>query len=348
MQAVSARSYSRNSGRTCALSVTGKPGYRRSTTAPIRSSCAGFTYELTSATVSVSTPDSTRSRTIPSTCCSSTATSVLPRASMRSTASRVSASEAGGSGLIMMIQPASGPGVWERARCRICLKPCVVIRPTRAPLDSSTAFVATVVPWTTLPRSAGAIPAASQIRLTPVSTPCEGSEGVEGVFTRHWRWSESSTRNRSVNVPPTSTPSRYANAVPFLDDAFVREALARLRVHSELLQHCVRIGAHGPAGGLADRTGRPAQLGDHPRHGDLPVDLIRERHEQLALAEMRVLVDVLGGVDRGADDAALVDELVELLGRVLRREGADDLVQQVLVLAARVVGGEALVLPQLR
>ena len=51
------------------------------------------------------------------------ATTVLPRASIRSTASRVSASEAGGSGLIMMIQPASGPGVCERARWRICLKP---------------------------------------------------------------------------------------------------------------------------------------------------------------------------------------------------------------------------------
>ena len=47
----------------------------------------------------------------------------------------------------MMIQPASGPGVCERARCRICWKPCVVISPTRAPFDSSTAFVATVVPW---------------------------------------------------------------------------------------------------------------------------------------------------------------------------------------------------------
>ena len=35
---------------------------------------------------------------------------------MRSTASRVSASEAGGSGFCMMIHPASGPGVCERAR----------------------------------------------------------------------------------------------------------------------------------------------------------------------------------------------------------------------------------------
>ena len=146
MQAVSARSYSRNSGSTSDESVMGKPGYSRSTISPIWRSCAPFTYELIRATVRVSTPDSTRSRTTLSTCSTSTGTIDSPRASIRSTASRVSASEAGGSGLIMMIHPASGPGVCERARCRICWKPTVVISPTRAPFDSSTAFVATVVP----------------------------------------------------------------------------------------------------------------------------------------------------------------------------------------------------------
>jgi MFS family permease len=60
-------------------------------------------------------------------------------------------------------------------------------QPHAGALDSSTALVATVVPWTTLPRSAGEIPAASQMRATPVSTPCDGSEGVDGVFTRHCR-----------------------------------------------------------------------------------------------------------------------------------------------------------------
>ena len=78
--------------------------------APICSSCAGFTYELMSATVSDSMPDSTRSRTISSTCASSTGTTTSPRASRRSTASRVSASDAGGSGLIMMIQPGERAG----------------------------------------------------------------------------------------------------------------------------------------------------------------------------------------------------------------------------------------------
>src|SRR6202008_4783945 len=88
--------------------------------------------------------------------------------------SRVPASEAGGSGLTMMIQPASGPGVCERARWRIWPKPWVVIRPTRAPLDSSTALVATAVPWTTLPRAAWGGDASG--------AACGGTLRVRGVF----------------------------------------------------------------------------------------------------------------------------------------------------------------------
>ena len=111
----------------------------------------------------------------------------------------------------MMIQPASGPGVCERARWRIWPKPLVVIRPTRAPFDSSTAFVATVVPWRMFWSSPTPMPASSQIRRTPVSTPSEGSWGVDGVLTRNCAPPlPSDTRKRSVKVPPTSTPSLYA------------------------------------------------------------------------------------------------------------------------------------------
>ena len=138
-----------------------------------------------------------------------------PRASIRSTASRVSASEAGGSGLIMMIHPASGPGVCDRARWRICLKPTVVISPTRAPFDSSTAFVATVVPCRMLRRSPTSIRASSQIRRTPFSTPCDGSAGVDGVLTRNcappFVTDQEEVGERATDVD--SEPVRHA--VPF-------------------------------------------------------------------------------------------------------------------------------------
>ena len=95
------------------------------------------------------------------------------------------------------------------------MKPVVVIRPTRAPFDSSTAFVATVVPCRMLRSSDTWMPASSQIRATPLSTPSEGSPGVDGVFTRYCALPVSSpTRKRSVKVPPTSTPSLYA--IPLL------------------------------------------------------------------------------------------------------------------------------------
>src|SRR6266508_2698425 len=131
----------------------------------------------------------------------------FPRVSIRSLASRVCSIAAGGSGLTIMIQPASGPGVQERARCRICLNPSVVIRPTFAPLPSSTALVATVVPCMMWVIAAGDTPARRQTLSMPASTPTEGSAGVEGTLVRTWRPVSSSKSKRSVKVPPTSTPS---------------------------------------------------------------------------------------------------------------------------------------------
>src|SRR5207237_5597776 len=114
-------------------------------------------------------------------------------------------------GLVLSIRPASATGGCYRSRWRIFLKRVVVIRPTRAPFDSSTALVATVVPCRMLRSSDTWIPASSQIRATPLMTPSDGSLGVDGVFTRNCALPLSSpTRKRSVKVPPTSTPSLYA------------------------------------------------------------------------------------------------------------------------------------------
>src|SRR4051794_8869122 len=311
--------------------------------------------------VSDSTPLEMRSSTTPRTWSRSTGTSVSPRASIRSTASRVSARDAGGSGLTMMIQPASGPGVWDRARWRIWPNPRVVMSPTRAPLDSRTALVATVVPWTRLPIASGPMPASAQMRRTPASTPCDGSAGVDGVLTRHWRRPPaSSTRNRSVKVPPTSTPSRYAirflpsgssrrhglRAGP-LDHTRVPQPRPLLRARAQFLQDLVRVRADRPARRPPDHSRRVAQLRHHAGRGHLAVHVVDVLDEQPALAEERVGGDVRRRVDRRAHDAALVDDPVELLRGVLRRPRADHLVELVLMLTARVVGGEAPVPPGL-
>ena len=68
MHAVSVRSYSRNSGSTALLIVTGKPGCSRSTMSAISCSWRPSTYELISEIVSDSTPESTSSPITRSTC----------------------------------------------------------------------------------------------------------------------------------------------------------------------------------------------------------------------------------------------------------------------------------------
>ena len=105
-----------------------------------------------------------------------------PRAFMRSGMPRVSASEASGSGLSMTIQPNSGPGVQDFARWRVYSNPSVTSRPTRAPLPSRTALVATVVPCRISEMSDGVMPAFSQISFTPAATPIDWSCGVDGVL----------------------------------------------------------------------------------------------------------------------------------------------------------------------
>ncbi len=87
--------------------------------------------------------------------------------------------------------------------------PSVVIRPTSAPECVSAMLVATVVPWSRFSTSASPTPAFSHRSLIPCTEPRAGSSGVEGTLSTVIRPDSSSTRIRSVNVPPTSTPIRF-------------------------------------------------------------------------------------------------------------------------------------------
>ena len=132
----------------------------------------------------------------------------MPSLAIRSSTSTVFSSAASGSGLGQMIQPASPPGTKERAICSTCRKPFVVTSPTVAPLPSRIALVATVVPCSTWATSDSSIPAAAHTWPIPLSTPTAWSAGVEAVLARQVLPLASSTSSTSVNVPPTSTPSR--------------------------------------------------------------------------------------------------------------------------------------------
>src|SRR5215472_15268210 len=90
--------------------------------------------------------------------------------------------------------------------------PRVVIMPVRAPLYSSTALVAMVVPWKTCGTSVGAIPWRSHSSRMPTSTPAEGSAGVVGTLWITVTSRSVSDSTRSVKVPPTSTPMSFMSA----------------------------------------------------------------------------------------------------------------------------------------
>lgn len=84
-------------------------------------------------------------------------------------------------------------------------KPRVVTKAIRAPRRCNSAFVPTVVPWTTSSPSSRA-PVSAQMRSSPCRIANEGSEGVEGSLKSVTRPSRSKTK--SVKVPPVSTPMR--------------------------------------------------------------------------------------------------------------------------------------------
>src|SRR5215469_14974028 len=69
------------------------------------------------------------------------------------------------------------------------------------------------------------MPLGSSSWRRPASTPRAGSPGTDGVLWRMVRPDSSSMRRKSVNVPPTSTPSRSTLASrsgPGLQDAVGR------------------------------------------------------------------------------------------------------------------------------
>ena len=92
-----------------------------------------------------------------------------------------------------------------RPSSRTSSKPSVVRTAVTAPFCSSTALVATVVPWMKRPTSAGAAPARASTRRTAWAVPCRRSLGVRRDLGEASRpsWPRATM---SVKVPPMSTP----------------------------------------------------------------------------------------------------------------------------------------------
>src|SRR5690349_10440366 len=146
--------------------------------------------------------------------------------------------------------------------------------PTFAPLRSSSALVATVVPCTTSPVSARrpprSVPSSVASSARPSITPIEGSAGVEVDLASVTR-PASSTPTRSVKVPPTSTPMRSISASP-----------APRPAGHEAVDPIARARLRGPPGG------RPVAAAPHRLHqehragGNRHPDLLGLEHARLA------------------------------------------------------------------
>ena len=211
---VEKRSYSRYSGITSLEIDWYASGNSSVMISDTRCSCALLRYECRKQTAIASTPDSLSRRTSRRTASSSSGVTISPCGAVTRSATtrrwRRLTSGRACHGRSCWIEKLSG-FLW-RAMWRMSRKPSVVIRPTEAPWCVSAMLVATVVPCRRLSISDSCTPPFSQRRLMPSTTPRAGSSGVDGTLSTVILPASSSTRIRSVKVPPTSTPMRFTVA----------------------------------------------------------------------------------------------------------------------------------------
>src|SRR3954471_3347315 len=190
---------------TCSTS-----GNSSRTISAARSSCAGFTNEKRNITA-IDCTSSCRSRRTPArTASSSSGFRTSPVCDIRSPIAmrarrRAIAGGAGYDGSQII-------SLWTRRISISSRWPWVTSSPVRAPFISIIVLSAVVVPWTTMSRPVQSCvtvtPKCSASWPMPVITPRDWSSSVVGVLSSTTSPS-SVTQIRSVNVPPTSTPTRY-------------------------------------------------------------------------------------------------------------------------------------------
>src|SRR3569833_1533330 len=144
--------------------------------------------------------------------------------------------------------------------------PSVVIRPTLAPVRSSTALVTSVVPWTMSFTWSAVVPLSASDRLIPSMTARLGSAGVVGSLQVWVRPRVSSCSTRSVKVPPTSTPIRAVLSIGL--PSLPRAGVAAVVADRGGVRHGAFVEVGRDGGGVAP-GGRPvaatAREGDRDR-----------------------------------------------------------------------------------
>src|SRR4051812_29464561 len=263
-------------------------------------SCSGCAYACSRQTATASAPVS---RT-------AAASSSRPESS-RSTPSGVQRSRAA----IRRSGGTSGAGCSAHRRYRSArawrpsatrsVKPSVATSAVRAPLPSSSALVATVMPCANVSTSCGSRCARSSAARTASITPRDWSSGVLGALAVTRRPS-SSARTASVNVPPTSTPNSIVGRDPtaygvlgrdrLLDLLGRREMLVRRAVAVVRQRYALTRGALARGGATLQRVAVDVvavlRLTLQPLVGELDEARDRRAHARL-LAHRKVDADVV-------------------------------------------------------
>src|SRR2546425_11466076 len=208
------RSYSRKAGSTSWLAVTGTPGSAPRSAVATRRSCSGCRNAKRNATVTASGASARTAPTTRSTSRSASGSST-PAGPMRS-ATPTTCSRATSGGGCSRARSYSDARSWRRSHSRSS-NPSVVTSTTRAPRRSSRALVAMVVPCTSRSITESRVPPPATVResfrasrvpsrSTARNIPTVGSSGVV-VTLRTSSVPSAPSATRSVNVPPTSTPT---------------------------------------------------------------------------------------------------------------------------------------------
>src|SRR5579871_325616 len=202
----SARSYSRRCGHTSPDVHTNTPGNRSASRRLAAASCSALAYAWRKQTASARQPPAHSSAARASTWSASSGRSTAPvgpsRSSMPRTASR------GTSGTGASVKKFCGSGSRRRRISRMSSMPLVTSRPTALPERSMSVLTARVVPWTKDRIAAGSIARRAASIRSPSVTAEAGARGVVGTFSTSTSPEPSSSRTKSVNVPPMSTPRR--------------------------------------------------------------------------------------------------------------------------------------------
>ena len=209
--AVDVRSYSRITGQTSAEVKAKRSGAISSTTALTAASCAPSRQLWRRATMIPSAP---RARA-PATAAAMSARvgTCVWRPSARIRAGRPKMRSRGISGSARWQKSEYISGIRSRASSITSSNPALVRSASRAPFRWMIVLMPTVVPWTNRLTCAGSSPSRSARSARPVSSSAPGSSGVVSTLSEATRPERVSSAQKSMKVPPMSTPIFQSAAV---------------------------------------------------------------------------------------------------------------------------------------